>query len=61
MRSIIDNAKDLRQRTVLMMAYGSGLRVGEVVRLKPKDIESDAPYFNWLFGCQRALLVLPIN
>jgi integrase/recombinase XerD len=40
-RSIIDNAKDLRHRAVLMMAYGSGLRVGEVVRLKPKDIESD--------------------
>jgi site-specific recombinase XerD len=39
--SIINNAKDLRHRAVLMMTYGSGLRVGEVVRLKSKDIESD--------------------
>ena len=38
---LIGNAKDLRQRTVLMMTYGSGLRVGEVVRLKPGDIEAD--------------------
>ena len=38
---LIDNAKDLRHRALLMMVYGSGLRVSEVVRLKPQHIESD--------------------
>lgn len=38
---VIDNANDLRARALLMMTYGSGLRVSEVVMLKPKHIESD--------------------
>lgn len=38
---LIDNAKDLRHRAVLMMVYGSGLRVSEVVRLKPQHIDSE--------------------
>jgi integrase/recombinase XerD len=39
--ALIENAKDLRHRAVLTMTYGSGLRVSEVVRLKPDDIDSD--------------------
>lgn len=39
--SLIENAKDLRHRALLMMVYGSGLRVSEVVRLKAKDIDSE--------------------
>jgi integrase/recombinase XerD len=38
---LIENAKDLRHRALLMMVYGSGLRVSEVVRLKAQHIESD--------------------
>jgi integrase/recombinase XerD len=38
---LIDNTNDLQARTVLMMVYGSGLRVSEVVMLKPEHIESD--------------------
>jgi len=38
---LIENAKDLRHSALLMLTYGSGLRVGEVVRLKPDDILSD--------------------
>jgi integrase/recombinase XerD len=38
--SLIENSKNLRHRAVLMMVYGSGLRVSEVVRLKPQHIDS---------------------
>lgn len=38
---LIENAKDLRHRAVLMMVYGSGLRVSEVVCLKPQHIDSE--------------------
>jgi integrase/recombinase XerD len=37
---LIENAKDLRHRAVLMMVYGSGLRVSEVVKLKAEHIDS---------------------
>ena len=33
-KKIIDAAKDLQHQSVLMMTYGSGLRVGEVVKLQ---------------------------
>lgn len=38
---LIESAKDLRSRALLMMTYGSGLRVSEVVRLKPDHIISE--------------------
>lgn len=38
---LIDASKDIRQRALLSMAYGSGLRVSEVVSLKTHHIESD--------------------
>lgn len=38
---LIESANDLRSRTMLMIAYGSGLRLGELVALKPKHIESE--------------------
>jgi len=38
---LIENAKDLRSSTLLMMVYGSGLRVSEVVRLQHHHIESE--------------------
>jgi len=38
---LIDASKDIRQRALLSMAYGSGLRVSEVVGLKTHHIESD--------------------
>ena len=33
--------KDMRQRALLMLTYGSGLRVSELVKLKPHHIESE--------------------
>jgi site-specific recombinase XerD len=33
-------AKNLKHRALLMTTYGGGLRVGELVRLKPQDIHS---------------------
>jgi integrase/recombinase XerD len=38
---LIDAAHDIRHRALLTMTYGSGLRVGELVRLKTHHIESD--------------------
>lgn len=38
---LLDNVTNLKHRAILFLTYSSGLRVGEVVRLKPKDIDSD--------------------
>ncbi len=40
-KQLIAAAKDVRHRAVLMLTYGSGLRVSEVVQLKPHHIETD--------------------
>ena len=40
-KKIIEAAKDLRHQSVLMMTYGSGLRVGEVVKLQRDHIDSE--------------------
>lgn len=37
---IINSMDNLKHRTILMLTYSAGLRVGEVVRLKPEDIDS---------------------
>jgi integrase/recombinase XerD len=39
--NLMENAKDLRHRALLMMVYGSGLRVSEVVKLKSEHIDSE--------------------
>lgn len=38
---IISSAPDLRHRAMLMIAYSGGLRVGETVRLRIKDIDTE--------------------
>ncbi len=38
---LLEATDSLRHRTLLMTTYSAGLRVSEVVRLKPTDIESD--------------------
>lgn len=40
-RRILDSAGSLRNKSMLMLAYGSGLRMSEITNLKPSDIESD--------------------
>jgi len=40
-KNLIDTCKDQRDRALLMLTYGSGLRVSEVVKLKPHHIETD--------------------
>jgi len=40
-RRILDSAGSLRNKSMLMLAYGSGLRVSEIINLKAADIESD--------------------
>ena len=40
-RRIIDSAETLIHKSMLMLAYGSGLRLSEITHLKVTDIESD--------------------
>jgi integrase/recombinase XerD len=40
-KKLIDCCKSQRDRSILMLTYGSGLRVSEVVRLKPHHVEAD--------------------
>jgi integrase/recombinase XerD len=40
-RRLFSNVENLKHRTMLMLAYASGLRVGELVRLKIEDIDGN--------------------
>jgi site-specific recombinase XerD len=40
-RRIIDSAETLAHKSMLMLAYGSGLRLSEITNLKVSDIESE--------------------
>lgn len=37
---ILSSVDNIKHKAILMLAYSAGLRVGEVVRLKPEDIDS---------------------
>jgi len=37
---ILNSVDNLKHRAILMLIYSAGLRVGEVVKLKPEDIDS---------------------
>jgi len=39
-RAILEGLGNLKHRVMLMLVYSAGLRVGEVVKLKPEDIDS---------------------
>jgi site-specific recombinase XerD len=38
---LMENITNLKHRAILLLVYSAGLRVGEVVRLKQEDIDSD--------------------
>ena len=38
---LINEAGNLKQRTILILMYSGGLRVGEIVRLRPEDLDFD--------------------
>lgn len=38
---ILSSVENVKHRAILMIVYSAGLRVGEVVKLKPEDIDSD--------------------
>jgi site-specific recombinase XerD len=40
-KSILEGLGNLKHRVMLMLVYSAGLRVGEVVSLKPEDIDSE--------------------
>lgn len=37
---ILNSMDNLKHKAILMLVYSAGLRVGEVVKLKPEDIDS---------------------
>jgi len=37
---ILNSVDNLKHKAILMLVYSAGLRVGEVVKLKPEDIDS---------------------
>src|SRR3972149_1158027 len=37
---ILTSVENIKHRAILMLVYSAGLRVGEVVKLKPEDIDS---------------------
>ncbi|RZN37554.1 MAG: recombinase XerC [Methanophagales archaeon ANME-1-THS] len=38
---ILSSVSNIKHKAILMLIYSAGLRVGEVVRLKPEDIDSE--------------------
>jgi site-specific recombinase XerD len=38
--NILSSVDNIKHKAILMLVYSAGLRVGEVVRLKPEDIDS---------------------
>jgi site-specific recombinase XerD len=40
-KRMLDSISNLKHRTAMMVMYSAGLRVGELVRLRVKDIDSD--------------------
>lgn len=40
-RAILDAVRNLKHRAALMLVYAAGLRVGEVVRLRPEDLDPE--------------------
>ena len=38
---ILDSVDNIKHKAILILVYSSGLRVGEVVRLKPEDIDGN--------------------
>ena len=40
-KSMIETTRNLKHRTILAVTYSAGLRISEVISLKPSDIDSD--------------------
>lgn len=43
-RAILNHPRNIKHKAILNVIYGAGLRIGEVIRLRIKDIRSDDGY-----------------
>jgi site-specific recombinase XerD len=44
--TILSSVENIKHKAILMLIYSAGLRVGEVVKLKPEDIDSQRMLIN---------------
>jgi integrase/recombinase XerD len=49
-QKLISVCKNIKHKSIMCLMYGSGLRVGEVINLKPCDIKSDIGIINIIQG-----------
>ncbi len=49
-KKILSVCDNLKHRSIIMLLYGCGLRVGEVINLKPNDIDSKRMVINIIAG-----------
>lgn len=60
-KRILNAVDNLKHRTILMACYGSGLRVGEVVKLRVRDIDSDRMVMNVLNAKGKKDRIVPLS
>lgn len=58
---LIDGARTLKQRAMLMTLYGTGMRRAELVRLKVEDIDSARMMISIRMGKRRRDRVVPLD
>jgi integrase len=47
---IISSVNNIKHKAILMLVYSAGLRVSEVVKLKPEDIDTERKLIPFVFG-----------
>ena len=59
-KAIIDNTHNIKHKSILMLTYSAGLRVGEVLNLMVKDIDSKRMFIHIRSGKGKKDRVVPL-
>ncbi|WP_280640698.1 tyrosine-type recombinase/integrase [Hymenobacter volaticus] len=51
-KALLQGTDNLKHRAMLMLAYGLGLRLGEILALTPPDIDSRAAWYS-IYGAAK--------